>query len=236
MLESTIPTINQACGPPSSPLFAAHEPVAPKPPDLRPAVLYDNSLGITMVKETPNWSTLEDSEIEFLLTQEFKMNPVTNQGLNEPFRDLTSGELLEELNAICSKWDKIEPEEFSSTPRPIATNSFVEHPTFDELWGELKINFSNWKTESEKYHSKSPNGEPPTFDFTPHLFNFKQIFSRKDKIFSSFIITNMIRNQEILIDNLLGQHKEALTWSIGILVISILLVREIISAYLTRSL
>ena len=26
----------------------------------------------------------------------------------------------------------------------------------------------------------------------------------------------MIRNQEILIDNLLGQHKEALTWSMGI--------------------
>ena len=71
-----------------------------------------------MVKETPNWSTLEDSEIEFLLTQEFKMNPVTNQDLNEPFRDLTSGELLEELNAICSKWDKTEPEEFSYTPRP----------------------------------------------------------------------------------------------------------------------
>ena len=50
MLESIIPTINQARGPPSFPLFAAHEPVSPKPPYLKPTMLYDNSVRVNMVK------------------------------------------------------------------------------------------------------------------------------------------------------------------------------------------
>ena len=70
-----------------------------------PNELYEQPIGVNLVNEIATWSSFEDSEIESFLEKDVKLNYETNREIHESLQDLNSGELLEELNDICSKWE-----------------------------------------------------------------------------------------------------------------------------------
>ena len=103
-----------------------------------PNELYEQSVGVNMVNKFVTWSSFEDSEIKSLLKEDFKVNYASNKEYNDSLRDMTSEEMLRELDDICSKWET-PPEVVSVAPvvkRPVETpptfDSTLYNPEFDQ--------------------------------------------------------------------------------------------------------
>ena len=92
--------------------------------------LYEQPIGVNLVNEIATWSSLEDSEIESFLKKDVKLNYETNREIHESLQDLNSGELLEELNDICSKWET-KSDDVSFELRHIVKSPVGEPPTLD---------------------------------------------------------------------------------------------------------
>lgn len=103
-----------------------------------PNELYEPSIGVNVVNKFATWSSFEDSEIESLLAEDFKVNQESTREYVDSLRDMTSEEMLRELNAICSPWEI--PSEIVSEPvvkspvgpPPPAFELTFYHPEFDQ--------------------------------------------------------------------------------------------------------
>jgi hypothetical protein len=104
-----------------------------------PNELYEQSTGVNVVNKFVTWSSFEDSEIESLLVEDFKVNHESNREYADSLRDMTSEEMLRELDAICSPWEN--PPEIVSVetvvkspvgPPPPAFDLILYHPEFDQ--------------------------------------------------------------------------------------------------------
>ena len=93
----------------------------------KPKELHAQPIGAILVKEVVSWSNLTDSEIESFLKTDFKLHYETNRELQESFTDLTSKEMLGELNDICSKWET-QHKDSSFDPNSVGTIFFEEPP------------------------------------------------------------------------------------------------------------
>ena len=89
------------------------------------ADLWDSKV---LINEVVSWSNLEDSEIESFLEKNALLEYESNKDLHELYRNFTSDEMFEELNAICSTHE-IHLEERSFDPKSVAKTSVGEPPT-----------------------------------------------------------------------------------------------------------
>ena len=104
-----------------------------------PNELYEQPIGVNLVNEIATWSSFEDIKIEFFLEKDVKLNYETNREIHESLQDLNSGELLEELNDICSKWET-KSDDVSFELGHIVKGPVGEAPTLD--FTLLQSNFS----------------------------------------------------------------------------------------------
>ena len=103
-----------------------------------PNELYEQSVGVNVVNKFVTWSSFEDSEIQSLLKEDFKVNYASNKGYNDSLRDMTSEEMLRELDDICSKWEtppevvSVELVVKSPVETPPTFDSTLYNPEFDQ--------------------------------------------------------------------------------------------------------
>ena len=89
------------------------------------ADLWDSKV---LINEVVSWSNLEGSAIESFLEKDALLEYESNKDLHELYRNFTSDEMFEELNAICSKHE-IHLEESSFDPKSVVKTFVGEPPT-----------------------------------------------------------------------------------------------------------
>ena len=96
----------------------------------QPNELSEQYVGVNLIDEVVSWSNLDDSVNESLLEEDVLREYESNKELHELYRNLTSDDMSEELNAICSKHET-QLEVISIEPKSIFKTSVGKPPPPD---------------------------------------------------------------------------------------------------------
>ena len=87
-------------------------------------------LGVNLIDEVVSWSHLEDNAIVSFLENDILLEYESNKELHELYKNFSSDEMLDELNAICCKHET-QLEDSSFKPKSVVKTSVGEPPPLD---------------------------------------------------------------------------------------------------------